>query len=938
MVRIGFILILVIVLLLVLPYNNISTQPNYLHKYQHYQQSDLRSPYANSSLANYYMTSDISIPNGSSYSIHNTRFIVTGNYSIFDSGTLSITNSTITGQNGCDHLTVMIKGSYGYPAVIRISGSEYKIPGSIALQDATGSFLNSQLSSGYSNVSDPQESLTFSAVYSNVFSFNSTFTGLIQTNSSPIYTAGYESFNRSIPFSSNAIIPLNYWNGSGEDPLVSAITVTMQYSGDNPSGTNSVVFDYFGLNYTYYFNSTGSVFTYDNTSFSIPVKEPFKSSLNYSENMTAEMHIYPETGSNTTIKTLCIEYRSNDTVSYYGNDFFTYEIDHTNAIYVNSSLELSRNKRYLYLNLQNPEHDYLRATNASIYLADSLSSSASGNCPFYVKQSSAIFCLYYVGIFFYDQGRIITNFTVSVDSGNNNSTIDYVNSFVNSVVVANDIPDGYVSCSFYETYLLSDLVASNNIIYTNEYCVNLYGENYTLSLPPYNLSSGNEIFDTYQASLPGVFIYPLTGDIIMGQDNNVAFRVGDYSSIPLNFSYSISFFSNTDPLSKTLDQTCNLLAGEYVQKDYNISFPDFAANTTELIITVHSSKPTINGRNFTETYFLEAYVNASLRTLATFIWLNDDSEIALTLNITGNSGPANPVLNIRVTSYASNVTMLNCTLKVSTDNFSYRFRYNLSLPSVPDNITISASLSSHVLMYVKGSVRQILPIEGNSSYFAISKIVFKETGLPAGISWGIDLNGSSYTSCQATLCIQVKNGKYNFSVTGIPGFVSNISSGIVNAIFEKECIYLSYSPHLYTIRIHETGLPDNYIWTACIGTENFTSAGNCILFEVPNGTYILQADASHYVTSNLSYPFAVNGHSISIPIEFSAIRTESFLNVMENRIAQSPVTYIIITALIVLYIRIYKDSVLLCSTCLQPTGHFRKKCKCNQTALDTKEK
>ena len=909
-----------------------------MHKDQHFQQNDLRFPFANSSHANYYMTSDISIPNGTSYSIHNTRFIVTGNYSILDSGTLSITNSTITGQNGCDHLTVIIKGSYGYAAVVRISGSEYKIPGSIGLQNATGSFLNSKLSSGYSNVSDPQESLTFSAVYSDVFSFNTTFTGLIQTNSSPIYTAGYESFNRSIPFSSNAIIPLNYRNGSGEDPLVTSITVSMQYSGDNPSGQNSVVFDYFGLNYTYYFNSTGSVFAYDSACFSIPVKEPFRSSLNYSENLTAEMHIYPETGSNTTIKTLCIEYRSNDTVSYYGNDYFTYEIDHTNAIFVNSSLELSGNKRYLYLNLQNPEHDYLRAMNASIYLADSLSLSASGNCPFYVKQSSTIFCLYYVGISFYDQGRTVTNFTISVESENNNSTIDHENSFVNSVVVANDIPDGYVSSSFYETYLLSDLIASNNIIYTNEYCVNLYGENYTLSLPPYNLSSGNEIFQTYQAILPGVFIYPLTGDIIMGQDNNVAFRVGDYSSIPLNFSYSISFFNNTDPLSKTLDQTCNLSAGEYVQKDYNITFPDFTANTTELVITVNSSKPTINGRNFTETYFLEPFLNASLRTLANYIWLHDNSEIALTLNITGYSGPANSVLNIRVTSYTSNVTMLNSTLKVSANNFSYVFRYNISFPSVPDNISISASLSSHVLMYVHGSVRQILPIVGNSSYFAISKIVFKETGLPAGISWGIDLNGSSYTSCQATLSIQVKNGKYNFSVSGIPGFVSNISSGVVNAIFEKECINLSYSLHLYTIRIHETGLPANYTWTAIIGSENSTAAGNCILFEIPNGTYILQADASHYVTSNLSYPFVVNGHSISIQIEFSAIRTESFLNIMEDRIDQSPVTYIIIIALVFLYIRIYKDSVLLCSACLQPTGHFRNKCKCNQPSLDTREK
>lgn len=862
---------------------------------------------------------------------------MTGNYSIVDLGTLCITNSTIVGQYGFDHLTVIVNGSYGNQAIIKISSSKYKIPGIIGLRNATGTFLNSELSSGYKNVTDSQESLTFSALYSNVFTFNSTFTGLIQTNSSLMYTAGYESFNRSIPFSSNAFIPLNYRNGSGEDPLVTAITISMQYSGDNPSDTNSVVFNYFGLNYTYYFNSTGTVFTYDHVSFTIPVKEPFRSSLNYSENLTAEMHIYPETGSNSTIKTLCIEYRSNDTVAYYGSSYFSYEIDNSKAIFVNSSLEFCRDKRDLYFNLQNPDHDYLKAINASVYLADSRSSSASGDCPYYVKQSSTIFCLYYAGISFYDQGRRVTNFTVSIESQYNNSTISYANSVVNSAIISNNVPDGYVNNSCYETYLLSDLIASNNIVYANEYYVNLYGENYTLSLPPYNFSSQNEILEAYQTDLPGIVIDPLTSKIIMGEDNEIAFKVGDFSSLPLNFSYYISFFNNTDLLLRTLNQTCYLSAGEYTQKNYNITFPNFVANSTELIVTINSNEPTINGKNFTEVYFLEAFVNASLRASANYIWLHDDSEIALTFNISGYSGPEKSILNIKVTSYASNVTMLNCTFKATPNNFSYIFRYNISFPAMPDNITISASLSSHILMYMKGSIKHILLIEDNASYFPISTIVFKETGLQSGISWGINLNGSCYTSCQANLSIQVKNGKYNFTVAGIPDFVSNISSGVVNAFFQRECINLSYSPHLFTISIHETGLSENYTWTVFIESENFTTKGDCILIQVPNGTYILKAEAQHFQSSNLTYPIVVNGHSVSIQITFNAIRSGSFLNIMENRIVQSPLTYIIAIIAIFLYIRIFRDSVLLCSKCLQPIGHFKGKCKCEIPGQNMKE-
>ena len=87
-----YLLILVIVLLLILPYNHISSQSYYIHNIPYFQDNCSHSLHTNSSQTNYYLTSNISISNGSSYSIHNTHFIVTGNYSIVDLGTLCITN------------------------------------------------------------------------------------------------------------------------------------------------------------------------------------------------------------------------------------------------------------------------------------------------------------------------------------------------------------------------------------------------------------------------------------------------------------------------------------------------------------------------------------------------------------------------------------------------------------------------------------------------------------------------------------------------------------------------------------------------------------------------------------------------------------------------------------------------------------------------------
>ena len=241
------------------------------------------------------------------------------------------------------------------------------------------------------------------------------------------------------------------------------------------------------------------------------------------------------------------------------------------------------------------------------------------------------------------------------------------------------------------------------------------------------------------------------------------------------------------------------------------------------------------------------------------------------------------------------------------------------------------------MIYIHGYSKQIVSIEKNASYFPVSTILYRETGLPSGISWGIYLNGTSYSSFGDTISIQVTNGEYNFTVLGVPDYVSNISSGTVNAIFEKECINLSFTQHLYSVRIHETGLPDNYSWSVSYGTENFTANGNCIVIQIPNGTYFLQADALHFASSNISYPVIVDGRTMTVQVTFNAVRTKSIFYIIADRIILTPFTYIIILISMFLYIRLYRGSVLLCSRCLQPIGRFKRRCGCDPSNLDTRE-
>lgn len=58
-------------------------------------------------------------------------------------------------------------------------------------------------------------------------------------------------------------------------------------------------------------------------------------------------------------------------------------------------------------------------------------------------------------------------------------------------------------------------------------------------------------------------------------------------------------------------------------------------------------------------------------------------------------------------------------------------------------------------------------------------VSFTETGLPAGTSWSVTLNGVTNASTGAGIGFTEPNGTYPFTVGAVPGYTSNITSGTV---------------------------------------------------------------------------------------------------------------------------------------------------------------
>ncbi len=58
-------------------------------------------------------------------------------------------------------------------------------------------------------------------------------------------------------------------------------------------------------------------------------------------------------------------------------------------------------------------------------------------------------------------------------------------------------------------------------------------------------------------------------------------------------------------------------------------------------------------------------------------------------------------------------------------------------------------------------------------------LIFTETGLPAGTSWSVTLNGSTKSSTTATITFQEPNGSYAFTVGSVSGYTASPSSSSV---------------------------------------------------------------------------------------------------------------------------------------------------------------
>ena len=472
---------------------------------------------------------------------------------------------------------------------------------------------------------------------------------------------------------------------------------------------------------------------------------------------------------------------------------------------------------------------------------------------------------------------------------------------------------------------------ANNTSRSTSYYVLYFNASNTVSkiayLPTggYNYRASENIFGIFSgSSVSGVFtvntapetvkvIFPVTYKITFTEENLPA---GAYWSIQAyNYNNSVDYY-NTSSASSMIAYLPN---GTYNYSGYfgNILAPRQEFNVTGaplnlLVVFPVTYKITFTEENlpagvdwtihaYTSNYSVYYYDTSSASSMIAYLpngtynyygsWFSGGlSAPEREFNVTG--APLNlqvvfPVTykitfteeNLPAGAYWS-VNALNYNYSVNYYNTSSTSSMIAYLPNGTYNYSGNSNIGS--TLFREFNVTGI-PITLYVVFPGAYSVVFKETGLPNGITWYVSVynptTGYVYNSSStSTITFSLRNGSYTYTVsTSLSGWKPSSSSGSFTVSGSPVNIpTITFSTTDHSVQFKESGLLTGTSWYVILNATEETSTSNNITFYVPNGsyTYALQtpvpgSPGTRYVGSPSSGTVTVSGSNVSENVSYS---------------------------------------------------------------------
>ena len=175
-----------------------------------------------------------------------------------------------------------------------------------------------------------------------------------------------------------------------------------------------------------------------------------------------------------------------------------------------------------------------------------------------------------------------------------------------------------------------------------------------------------------------------------------------------------------------------------------------------------------------------------------------------------------------------------------------------SLPSTGSTITTQETNGSYAYTIATGN-KIYYPNPSSSSFTVngtsvsetvsfselIYLVTFKETGLPSGVTWYVNVTGGgSYASATTSLSFHDPNGTYSFTATDNDNeYRASSYSGSFTVNGASINVNVTYEAVIYSVTFTETGLPSGSSWYVILNGSRESSNVSSITFQEFNGSY-----------------------------------------------------------------------------------------------------
>lgn len=359
------------------------------------------------------------------------------------------------------------------------------------------------------------------------------------------------------------------------------------------------------------------------------------------------------------------------------------------------------------------------------------------------------------------------------------------------------------------------------------------------------------------------------------------------------YSYSVrsqfnSYYLNTSAGTATVSGANASARTTTTTTEYLVTFNEMGiGNLTTWYITL----PDMPAMSSTAYYDMS---NASMNVTSMSVFLGNGkynytaasqnpiyAPVNMTSNFTVNNKPVNVSVEYYLVTYSVTITetglpagtMWSVNLTNGTNYTSTSSSLTFKAPNGTYDYTLYTSAANYIGASGNFTVNGA-PVSKAVTFDYSYVVTFTETGLPAGTSWSVTVNGSKLSSTTSTISLREINGTYSYTVAGVPGYMLASYSGSFTVKGASVSITLSFTQVVYTVTLTETGLPSGTSWSVTFANGTvLNSTSTTISFTEPNGTYSVAVNTtnSNYKANSTSVSFTVSGSALSVSVGFHSV-------------------------------------------------------------------